>query len=754
MNKRIILYIGILILILSSCSSGTVTPAPRAALTTTASPTDTPQWKLKQAAGLLSSPGNNGYSKLIDLLAEQSVIPLGQFGDYIKIKTQDAQEGYVLRPLMTDLPNDLPQMTSAEVPWMDLDMRYNFVGDGGAVTNDQIKITDINGNGTNVGNGSFSVDSAFRIRMSLRLEKNAGEYASILLMGTPPVMEGEWWRGLIRLDIGANQQNKLQLCIIDGTSEQCNYSSFVDIPTDQSFTVVFDDPQGKVMHVLDQNGQDVLEVDVTQQSSLKLPDGLFPTHTVWLGGWVNPQATLYIDSFQAEVAPSGKAYLEDIPDLDGWVDDYVHAYGDKITVDSVEMDAKSLTEAIRKNSAAFTQEKQIEDHIASFLVVNGTPLAIQNSGEPWRKITGRDLAEALQIDLAMPGLYSDIADPANREILTNANMLTLTNDLLMNVVFKNFTAEDWRRVLDNWDTIQAEFNSGTFPVDYPYYWDQADPIFLFAQEHNMKVRAQTLLCSGDCIPDSIYNGNFSKDEIKKILEFTTSVTVIRNKGKVDEWTIENEQVIADLNKVGNEKYGFWVREIGLVPATELVSRTVKKLDPERKLVVVEAFLVEDQVGSQEPEFRQAFFAYLDELQQLGVPLDGVDIENGVWVYNPPKADFEKQLLEQITARGLYLSAPETIVVLTPDRLPFWYEPVVKTANVTDPIASQAEVFSQITQTYLDVGAKAIGFGDVGDKWSWMNYSGATDANPSLFDDDARPKQAYFAVMKVLYDHLP
>lgn len=750
--KRIMISSLVFVMLISACAPET----NQAISTISASATETsvPQSKFTQSAVLYSGPGNTGYTKVANLATGETATPLGQFGDFVKIKTQDGQEGYVVRSAMMDLPDSLPQLTTTEVPWMDLDMRYNFVGDGGTVTKDQVKISDLNGNGTNVGNGSFTLDSAFRIRMSLRLEQDTGEYASVLLMGTPPVTEGDWWRGLIRLDIGANQQYRLQLCINDGTSEQCNYSTFVEIPTDQPFSVVFDDPQGKVMHILDQNGQDVLKVDVTQQSGLNLPDGLFPAQAVWLGGWVNPQAVLDIDSFLAEEAPSGNATLEDILDLDDWIEDYVHAYGGKVTVDGVEMDANGLTEAIRKNSAGFIQTKSINGKDAAILVVDGTPLAIQKSGEPWRKITGRDLADAMHIDLAMPGLYSDIADPANRDILTNANMLSLTNDLLMNVVFKNFTAEDWRSVLDHWDAIQTEFNSDTFPIDYPYYWDQADPVLLFAQAHHMKVRAQTLLCSGDCIPDSVYNGNLSKEEIKKILEFTTSVTVLRNKGKVDEWTIENEQVIADLNKVGNEKYGFWVRELGLVDATELVARTVKKLDPESKLIVVEAFLVEDQVGTQEPEFRQAFFDYLDELQELGVPLDGVDIENGVWVYNPPKADFEKQLLEQITDRGLYLSAPETIVVLTPDRLPFWYEPVVKTADVTDPLKSQAEVFSQITQTYLDVGAKAIGFGDVGDKWSWMNYSGATDANPSLFDDDARPKQSYYAVMKVLYDHLP
>lgn len=741
-------------LIISSCTPGE--PVPATTSTVTAKPTvkPTPQVQLNQEAILYSGPGSDGYFRIADLPTGTPVILQGQFGDFVKVETADTKVGYIINSSLADLPKSLPQLALTEVPWQDMDMRYNFVGDGGIVTKDQIKISDLNGNGTNIGNGSFPLNSAFRIRMSLRLEKNAGEYASVLLMGTPPVTEGDWWRRLIRLDIGANQQNKLQLCIYDGTSDQCNYSSFVEIPTDQPFTVLFDDPQGKVMHILDQDGQEVLKVDITQQTGLTLPDGLFPARAVWLGGWVNPQATLNIDSFQAEEAPSGKATLEDIPDLDAWVEDYVHAYGGIVTIDGIGMDSKDLAETIRKNSASFIQTKIINHKNVDFLVINGSPLAIQYSGESWRKINGRDLADALKIDLVMPGLYSDISDPANREILANSNKLTISNDLDSSVVFGRFKAADWQKVLDNWESIQNDLDSGKIPTGFPYYWDRAEPIFLFAQSHNLKVRVQHLLDSGDCVPDTIYDGNFNEDDLKKILEFTASIKILKYKGMVDEWAIEDEQVVADIYKAGNENYGFWMRNIGLVDATALVAQTVINIDPNARLIVTEAFIIEEKLGNQEPALREHFFAFLDELKQRNIPLDGVDIENGVWVYNPPDADFEKQILEQITARGLYLSAPETVVVLTPDRLPFWFEPVEKTAIVTDPLQSQAEVFSQITQTYLDVGAKAIGFGDVGDKWSFLNYSGATDADSSLFDDEARPKQGYYAVMKVLYDHLP
>lgn len=753
-KERSLLSFVLVIVFLTSCAPKVTTLAPTTALSAAPSATTPPQVELIQEAILFSGPGNVGFTKIADLPAGTPVTLQGQFGDFIKVEMADSQVGFVISTSLPDLPQSLAQLTLSEVPWQDMDLRYSFIGDGATVQKDQIKVEDIYGTGTGVNNGVVSLDSAFRIHLSLHLEKDSGEYASIIFMGTSPVNEGDWWRGLIRLDLGVNQQNTLQLCLRDGSSDQCVYDTIINIPADHPFTLLFDDPQAKVLHILDGFGQEVQTIDLTQFAGVNLPDGLFPTSTLWLGAWVNPQTIISIDSFVAESAPTGKAYLQDSPELAAWVDDYVHAYGGKITIAGEEMNSEQLTTDIRQNSQAYTQVKQMDGKPATFLVINGTPLAIQKTGEPWRKVYGRDIADSLGIDLAMPAHSADIADNTNRAILANANKITVTGDLNPSVVYGKFDAEDWRSVLDNWDTIQAGINQGVIPNNYPFNWESADPLFLFAQTHNMKVRAQHLLDSGDCMPQTIYKGNFSKEELKKILEFMTSVTVLKYKGLVDEWDIEDEQVTADNDKFVNGDYGFWMRKLGLLDATELVARTAHKLDPQAKLIIAEAFLVEEKMGTQAADLREQFFAFLDGLQSRGVPLDGVDIENGVWVYNPPTPEFEKQFLQEIQSRGLYLSAPETIVVLTPDKFPFWYEQVIKTAVVTDPNASQAEVFRQIAQTYLDLGAKGIGFGDVGDKWAFLNYSGETDANPSLFDDNSRPKQAYYAVIKVLYEHIP
>ena len=352
---RRLLFTGLVfVLFLSACTTATPTsePTPTVPLITVPSATPLPLPQLNLDTALYSGPGGESYTHIAVLPAGTQVHPVGQFGGFTKIETPDSQSGFVVTSSLSNLPQSIPQLTLSEVPWQDLDLRYNFVGNGGVVQQDQIKIMDINGNGTNIGNGSFAVDSAFRIRMSFHLEKNSGEYASLLLMGTSPAMEGDWWRGLIRMDVGANQQNQLGICLRDGTSDQCAFEKWLDTPADQPFTILFDDPQGKTLHVLDEKGAEVLMVKISHESGLSLPDGFFPAKTVWLDGWVNPNASLTIDSFLAEKAPSGKANLEDIPDLATWVDDYVHAYGGKVTVNGAEMDASTIE---RKISAVTAQ---------------------------------------------------------------------------------------------------------------------------------------------------------------------------------------------------------------------------------------------------------------------------------------------------------------------------------------------------------------------------------------------------------------
>ncbi len=78
--------------------------------------------------------------------------------------------------------------------------------------------------------------------------------------------------------------------------------------------------------------------------------------------------------------------IADAKNLSVWINDYVHAFGGKVTVNGIEMNASQLTDEIRTTGEKFTQTKQVEGIEFSFLVINDIPLAVLNNGK-WNKTT-------------------------------------------------------------------------------------------------------------------------------------------------------------------------------------------------------------------------------------------------------------------------------------------------------------------------------------------------------------------------------
>ena len=100
--------------------------------------------------------------------------------------------------------------------------------------------------------------------------------------------------------------------------------------------------------------------------------------------------------------------LADAPDLPTWVEDYVHAYGGKVTVNGAEMDAEQLTEAIARIREVHA-DKVISGINISF-VLNGAPLAIQSNDSVWVQVTLKIMGNFSGIEI-----FSTI-DPENMKL--------------------------------------------------------------------------------------------------------------------------------------------------------------------------------------------------------------------------------------------------------------------------------------------------------------------------------------------------
>jgi GH35 family endo-1,4-beta-xylanase len=438
-------------------------------------------------------------------------------------------------------------------------------------------------------------------------------------------------------------------------------------------------------------------------------------------------------------------------DVRVWIDDYVHAYGGTIIVNGEKMDAARLLAAVNADPGSYMEKKTIKGRETLFLVVGAVPLAIQASGT-WRAILARDMADAKNARFAMPVVWYQTWNDNFVNVIKNANMLTIAHDLGIPVVFEKMTTDDWKKIILNWATIKAQLDSRQIPAGIPYDWTYTDQwsgmnrIIKFAQENHMGLRAQHLVWNGDGLPDSIYNGGFTKAELLKILEFTISVRLIKYKGLISEWNAEDELVESQFS---GDKWGFWQRTVGLLDATRLSANLIRKIDPDAKITIADDHELEERFYNQQPGLGLRFMEFVKTLKKEGL-VDMVDFENNLWIYDLPAQNFMEKILRQIQTEGIALAAPE-ITVFTTKGYPLWGPDARQAyAIVDDPAKAQAEGYRRVVQAYINAGAYDIGLGDVGDETSFANYINP-GSSPALFDAKWKPRMGWYEILKVMYE---
>jgi GH35 family endo-1,4-beta-xylanase len=449
--------------------------------------------------------------------------------------------------------------------------------------------------------------------------------------------------------------------------------------------------------------------------------------------------------------------LADANDLHVWIDDYVHAYGGKVTVNGSEKDANQLLGTVKANPGGFIERKTIKGRETLFFVVNGVPLGIQTD-DIWRSILARDISDAKNAQFAMPVLSFQLIssqpyNPNFTNAIKNANLLTIVWDLDNNQVFKGLTTDDWKSILRNWETYKTQLDSGQIPNNIPYNWWGADQVIKFAQENHMGLRGHSLVWNGD-VPDSIYNGGFTKAELLKILEFTISVKVMKYKGVISEWDATDE-----LMGENTDKWGFWQNSVGRMDATRLSASLIRKIDPEAKITITddhemeERFCYETKWGVKclQPDLGIRFMNYVKTLKQEGL-VDRVDIENNLWIYDFPDQEYMENFLRQIQAEGIGLAASEITVFATKE-FPLWdFRDLPRQAytKVDDPLKAQAEGYRRVVQAYINVGGYDIGLGDVGDETSGADTF-LPGSSPALFDMQWKPRMGWYEILEVMYE---
>ena len=308
---------------------------------------------------------------------------------------------------------------------------------------------------------------------------------------------------------------------------------------------------------------------------------------------------------------------------------------------------------------------------------------------------------------------------------------------------------------DSKELILNQFNSMTpenvmkmgeiHPEKDRFNWEPADKIARFAKENNLKMRGHALVWHQQTGPwiFKAENGNasVSKQELLKRMKTHIDSVVSRYKGTIYAWDVVNEAISDDSTEF--LRASEWYKIAGedfLIKAFEYAHEA----DPDAKLFY-------NDYNAIIPEKRDRIYKLLKMLVDRDVPIDGVGIQGHWSIYGPSEEELRKAI-DMYASLGLDVQITELDVSLYP-----WEKEqrALKTGEsdeFTDELQQKQidayKMFFKVFRDYQDV-LTGVTFWNISDRHTWLDkYPVEGRKNyPLLFDEDYKPKKAYWNVIE-------
>jgi endo-1,4-beta-xylanase len=297
----------------------------------------------------------------------------------------------------------------------------------------------------------------------------------------------------------------------------------------------------------------------------------------------------------------------------------------------------------------------------------------------------------------------------------------------------------------DWLSVAArEFNLGVnsiywhilLPNENEFDFGLPDAQVDFALKNKMEIRGEALVFS-TFLPDWLKNGSFTREQLISLFQQVITKVVTRYTGKIKTWVVVNEAGFI------YQGWDYFEKNIGR-NYVDIAFQIARSADPTTKLIYNDG----GNESSKGNKYQQTM-QIIASLRKQNL-IDGIGLELHI---EPISGDATKFIVNEGTSQYVVL-IDDLVQTMTQYELPIYITELdVDLRNIkgsdSERFALQASLYGNLMDAILKSEVcKHISFWGIGDKYSWLeqaSFNGSSLANPTLFDDELKPKPAYFAV---------
>lgn len=306
-----------------------------------------------------------------------------------------------------------------------------------------------------------------------------------------------------------------------------------------------------------------------------------------------------------------------------------------------------------------------------------------------------------------------------------------SNGKYRNIVATQFSSVTAENVM-KWESVE--------PQQGVYDYTAADALVAFAQENGQVVRGHTLVWHNQ-LPAWLTSGTFTPAQLREILHNHITQEVSHFRGEIQQWDVVNEA----FNDDGTFRHTIWYNAYQQLTGngSDYIAdafRWAREADPSALL-----FYNDYNLEFTGPK-SNAVYAFVQQLQAQGVPIDGVGFQGHLDTqYGFP--DLQNNL-QRFADLGLQVAMTEVDVRTFVSQKP--NGTYTDTPLNPGDAAKQVDYWKGTLEACLAVDAcKSYTVWGLSDQYSWIPGVFTGEGAGLLFDDHTNPKPQYFALREVL-----